>query len=190
VSKPYVYQACLDIILVGWDTILQADRPWLRFPERSVDFLIDLTLQPSMHLGSTQPLTEMSTRNLPRAERGRFVRLTTSPLWAGCFENVEASKSHKPMDLHIQLNGCLLVRGCIMNLRLRNVHKDITCYCSSNGTTGRVVVKALSYKRVRDPMRWIFSICLILSAALGPGVYSAPNGNEYLKHKNNNNSGE
>jgi hypothetical protein len=27
--------------------------------------------------------------------------------------------------------------------------------------------------------------CLILPAALGPGVYSAPNRNEYLKQKNN-----
>jgi hypothetical protein len=30
----------------------------------------------------------------------------------------------------------------------------------------------------------ILSIYLILLAALGPGVYSAPNRNEYQKHKN------
>jgi hypothetical protein len=35
-----------------------------------------------------------------------------------------------------------------------------------------------------------FSIYLILSAALDPGVYSASNRNEYQKHKNNNISGE
>jgi hypothetical protein len=35
-----------------------------------------------------------------------------------------------------------------------------------------------------------FSICLILPAALEPGVYSASNRNEYQKHKNNNVSGE
>jgi hypothetical protein len=34
-----------------------------------------------------------------------------------------------------------------------------------------------------------FYICLILPAALGPGVYSASNRNEYHKHKNNNVSG-
>jgi hypothetical protein len=34
-------------------------------------------------------------------------------------------------------------------------------------------------------MRWIFSIYLILLAALGPGVYSAFNRNEYQKQKNN-----
>jgi hypothetical protein len=37
---------------------------------------------------------------------------------------------------------------------------------------------------------WIISIYLILPAALGPGVYSACNINEYQKHKNNNVSGE
>jgi hypothetical protein len=45
-------------------------------------FLIDLILpSPTMPLGSTQHLTEMSTRNLPggRLKRGRCVRLTTSP---------------------------------------------------------------------------------------------------------------
>jgi hypothetical protein len=31
----------------------------------------------------------------------------------------------------------------------------------------------------------ILSIYLILQAALGPGVYSASNRNEYQKHKNN-----
>jgi hypothetical protein len=33
----------------------------------------------TMALGSTQPLTEMSTRNLPGVRGGRHVRLTTSP---------------------------------------------------------------------------------------------------------------
>jgi hypothetical protein len=32
--------------------------------------------------------------------------------------------------------------------------------------------------------------CIIFPAALGPGVYSASNRNEYQKHKNNNVSGE
>jgi hypothetical protein len=36
----------------------------------------------------------------------------------------------------------------------------------------------------------IFLMYLILPAALGPGVYSASNTNEYQKHKNNNVSGE
>jgi hypothetical protein len=45
-----------------------------------------------------------------------------------------------------------------------------------------VVVKALCYKPEGE---WIFSIYLILPAALGPGVYSSPNKNEYQKQKNN-----
>jgi hypothetical protein len=40
------------------------------------------------------------------------------------------------------------------------------------------------------PDEVIFQIYLILPAALGPGVYSASNKNEYQKHKNNNISGE
>jgi hypothetical protein len=39
--------------------------------------------------------------------------------------------------------------------------------------------------QVRDPMRWISSIYLILPAALGPEVHSAFNRNEYQKHTNN-----
>jgi hypothetical protein len=58
------------------------------------------------------------------------------------------------------------------------------------GTRGSVVVKALCYKpeghgfgtRWGD---WFSSIYLFLPVALGPGVYSASNRNEYQKHKNN-----
>jgi hypothetical protein len=59
---------------------------------------------------------------------------------------------------------------------------------------GSVVAKALCYKpagrgfdsRLGD---FVFKY-IILSAALGPGVYSASNRNEYQKHKNNHVSGE
>jgi hypothetical protein len=36
-----------------------------------------------------------------------------------------------------------------------------------------------------DEVNKFFSIYLILPAALGPGVYSAPNRSEYQKQKNN-----
>jgi hypothetical protein len=42
--------------------MLQAERSPVRFPMRSLDL-------GTMALGSTQPLTEMSTRNLPEGKR-------------------------------------------------------------------------------------------------------------------------
>jgi hypothetical protein len=43
--------------------MLQAGRSRVRFPMRSLDFSIDVILLAA--LGSTQPITEMGTRNLP-----------------------------------------------------------------------------------------------------------------------------
>jgi hypothetical protein len=53
-----------------------------------------------------------------------------------------------------------------------------------------VGVKALCYKPEgrgfeTDDVSDLCSIYLILPAAIGPGVYSAPNRNEYQKQKNN-----
>jgi hypothetical protein len=53
--------------------MLQAGRSRVRFPMRSLDFSIDLILPAAMDLGSTQSLTEMSTRYLPGG-KGRPVR--------------------------------------------------------------------------------------------------------------------
>jgi hypothetical protein len=59
---------------------------------------------------------------------------------------------------------------------------------SLGGACGSVVVKALCSGLIPDEVN--FSIYLILQAALGSGVYSASNRNEYQKHKNNNVSGD
>jgi hypothetical protein len=50
-----------------------------------------------MALGSTQDLTEMSTRNLPGG-KGRPARKAEN-LCAVCLENMEASTFHNPMGL-------------------------------------------------------------------------------------------
>jgi hypothetical protein len=61
-----------------------------------------------MALGSTQPLTEMSTRNLG-VKGGWRVWLTTSPSSVRRLprENVGSSTSHKPMGFHGLLQGQL-----------------------------------------------------------------------------------
>jgi hypothetical protein len=76
-------------------------------PEEAIGFLFNLPNPFSriMTLGPTQPLKEMSTKNLPGAVKGgRRVRLTTSPPSVSrLFSNlvdVGASTSHNPLGLH------------------------------------------------------------------------------------------
>jgi hypothetical protein len=49
--------------------MLQAGRSGVRILMRSLNFSIDLILPAALALGSTQPLTELSTRNLPEGKR-------------------------------------------------------------------------------------------------------------------------
>jgi hypothetical protein len=57
----------------------------------------------TMALGSTQPLTEISTRNLPGRKR-RPARKADN-FTADCLENVGASTCHNPVGLHDLLQG-------------------------------------------------------------------------------------
>jgi hypothetical protein len=60
--------------------MLLAGRSRVRFSIRSLDFFnLPNPSSRTIVLGSTQPLTEMSTRNLPGGKGGRRVRLTTLP---------------------------------------------------------------------------------------------------------------
>jgi hypothetical protein len=62
----------------------------------------------TMALGSTQPLTERSTRNLSGGKgrsAGEWGWQPLRHLWADCLENVGASTSHKLIDLHSLLQG-------------------------------------------------------------------------------------
>jgi hypothetical protein len=63
----------------------------------------------TMALGSTQPLTEISTRNFSRGKSGGHVGLTTLPPSMGRLsrEVVEASTPENPMGLHGPLQGQL-----------------------------------------------------------------------------------
>jgi hypothetical protein len=63
--------------------MLQAGRSLVRFPMRWIFFNLSNSSSRTMALGSTEPLTEMSTRNFPGGgggvKDGRHVRLTTLP---------------------------------------------------------------------------------------------------------------
>jgi hypothetical protein len=56
---------------VACGTMLQAERSWVRFPVRSLNFSVDLILSAAQWpLGSTNSLTFMSTSNF-RADKAR-----------------------------------------------------------------------------------------------------------------------
>jgi hypothetical protein len=79
-----------------------------------------------MALGSTQPLTEMSTRNIPGGE-GRSARKADN-LTAICepivYKYVGASTSHSPMGLHGPLQGYLY-----LYLYYESIHINLQVVC-------------------------------------------------------------
>jgi hypothetical protein len=85
--------------------MLQAGRSRVLVPIRWNFFNLPNPSSLTMALGSTQPQTEMSTRNLPGGGGGkgtRRVRLTTLTLSASRLsrQNVGASTSHNLMGLN------------------------------------------------------------------------------------------
>jgi hypothetical protein len=100
----WLCNAGAHVSINGWGTMLQVGRSWVRVHMRSLIFFFLFSLpNPSSHtmaLRFTQPLTEMSTRNLPG--EGWQPNLH---LWADCLDNVESSTSHNLIGLHGLLQG-------------------------------------------------------------------------------------
>jgi hypothetical protein len=81
--------------MVGWGTMLQARRSRIWFPMRLLDFFnLPNSSSSSMALGSTHPLTEMSTRNIFRVKGASASGWQPHRrLWVDFLENVGASTS-------------------------------------------------------------------------------------------------
>jgi hypothetical protein len=88
-----------------------------------------------MALGSTQPLTEMSTRNLSwGGTGGRCVGLTTlPPSCADCLKNLGASTSWIPRGLPRPVMGLLFTNGNILTGENRSTRRK-PCSSATNPT--------------------------------------------------------
>jgi hypothetical protein len=86
--------------VVGWRTMLQAGRSPVRVPDEVDFFNLPNPSSRTMALESIQPLTEMSTRNLPGGKKRPCMGLTTlPPSVSRMSENVGASTSLSPKGL-------------------------------------------------------------------------------------------
>jgi hypothetical protein len=65
--------------VIAWDTMLQAGRSTVRVPDELHFFSFPNPSSRTMALGSTQPLTEISTTNFPGGKSGRRIGLRTLP---------------------------------------------------------------------------------------------------------------
>jgi hypothetical protein len=86
--------------VVGWGTMLQGGRSPVRIPDYVDVFNLPNHSSRTMALGSTQPITEMSTRNLPGCKKRPVLRADN--LAAICEPNVwnvGASTSRNPKGL-------------------------------------------------------------------------------------------
>jgi hypothetical protein len=81
--------------------VLQAGRSPVRVPDEVDFFNLANPSSLTMALGSNQPLTKISTRNLPGGKSGRRLSLTTlPPSVSRISENVGASTSLNLKGLH------------------------------------------------------------------------------------------
>jgi hypothetical protein len=110
--------------VVGWSSMLEAGSSRVRFPMSLLNFFnVPNPSSPTITLEVTDPLTEMSTRNL----RGGLNRVGAYGwqlhryLWADCLENVGSSTSHNPMGLHDLLQGYLYFLKLKLHILTRSV---------------------------------------------------------------------
>jgi hypothetical protein len=81
--------------------MLQAGRSPVRVPDEVNFFNLPTPSNRTMVLGSTQPLTEMNTRNFPGCKKRPVSRADKlPPSMSRMSENVGALTSRKPMGLH------------------------------------------------------------------------------------------
>ena len=75
-----------------------------------------------MALQSTQPLTEMSTRNILQGKGGRCLGLTT--FMCRLSSNLEAATSWNPVELYC----CIVMPACTVLLFYRNPFVNLYCH--------------------------------------------------------------
>jgi hypothetical protein len=82
-----------------------------------------------MALGSTQPLKEMSSRDLPEGKgaAGAWGWQPHCHLWADCLRNVGASTSHNTMDLHGLLQRYRYVFTSSFTCRMKPINQILPC---------------------------------------------------------------
>jgi hypothetical protein len=96
---------------VGWGTAIQAGRLWIRFPIRSLEFLIDINLSATLRPSGWLSLW---------GKDGRCEGLTTlPPSW-----NLETLTSWNPQGLYRPVEGQLYFLLYLLAVWLKNGHSD------------------------------------------------------------------
>jgi hypothetical protein len=114
----------------GWGTALQDIKSRDRFPMVSLEFFIDIPSSRTVALGSTQPLTEMSTRNISWGKGNRChlhvpIVLNSGGLNLNLLEPSGSVKAYNVIAFaftyvdtafHLLCSFCLLDIQCIVRL--------------------------------------------------------------------------
>ena len=111
---------------VGWGTALQARRSRVRFPMVSLEFFICHNLSGrTVSLGSNQPLTEMSTRNIYSGVKTAVAYGWRTSLMCRLSWNLGASNSSNSQGLSRPLQGLIY----LYLFFLLHVSVNMLCLC-------------------------------------------------------------